>query len=66
MAREGQGYPCYQRDMMMMIIKDYFYTLYVKFFLLNLVSYVSGYLSTPNKIACFPNSWGILLYRLVT
>ena len=22
MAREGQGYPCYQHDMMMMIIRD--------------------------------------------
>ena len=25
MAREGQGYPCYQRDMMMMMIYIYIY-----------------------------------------
>ena len=25
MAREGQGYPCYQRDMMMMMMMIYIY-----------------------------------------
>ena len=35
-------------------------------FLLNLGCYVSGYLSVQNEMACFPNSWGILLYRFVT
>ena len=24
------------------------------------------YLSIQNEMACFPNSWGILLYRFVT
>ena len=27
MAREGQGYPCYQRDMMMMMIPSEFFIL---------------------------------------
>ena len=35
-------------------------------FLLNLGFNVSGYLSIQNEMACFPNSWGILLYRFVT
>ena len=35
-------------------------------FLLNLRCNVSGYLSIQNEMACFPNSWGILLYRFVT
>ena len=34
-------------------------------FLLNLGCNVSGYLSIQNEMACFPNSWGILLYRFV-
>ena len=35
-------------------------------FLLNLGCNVSGYLSIHNEMACFLNSWGILLYRFVT
>ena len=35
-------------------------------FWLNLGCYVSGCLSIQNEMACFPNSWGILLYRFVT
>ena len=35
-------------------------------FLLNLGCNMPGYLSTQNEMACFPNSWGILLYRFVT
>ena len=34
--------------------------------LLNLGYNVSGYLSVQNEMACFPNSWGILLYKFVT
>ena len=48
------------------IFKDYFYTLYDNFFFLNLRYNVSRYLSIQNAIACFPNSWGILMYRFVT
>ena len=33
--------------------------------LLNLGCNVSGYLSIQNEMACFPNSWVILLYRFV-
>ena len=32
-------------------------------FLLNIVCNMSGYLFVQNEMACFPNSWGILLYR---
>ena len=35
-------------------------------FFLNLGCNVSGYLSIQNEMTCFPNSWGILLYRFVT
>ena len=35
-------------------------------FSLNLECNVSGCLSIQNEKACFPNSWGILLYRFVT
>ena len=35
-------------------------------FLLNLGFNVSRYLFMQNEMACFPNSWGILLYRSVT
>ena len=34
-------------------------------FLLNLWCNVSGYFSIQNEMACFPNSWGILLFRFV-
>ena len=36
MAREGQGYPCYQRDMMMMMIYIYIY-IYIYILLNNFV-----------------------------
>ena len=49
-----------------LLLKIIFIPSMLSFFLLNLVSTVSGYLSTQNEIACFPNSWGILLYRLLT
>ena len=35
-------------------------------FLLNLGCNVSRYLSIENEMDCFPNSWGILLYKFVT
>ena len=35
-------------------------------FLLNLGCNVSEYLSIQNVVACFPNSWRILLYKFVT
>ena len=35
-------------------------------FLLDFGYNVSGYLSIQNKMACFLNSWRILLYRFVT
>ena len=35
-------------------------------FLLNLGCNVSGRLSIPNEIDCFPNSCGILVHRFVT
>ena len=35
-------------------------------FLLILVCNISGYLSIKYELACFPNSWGILLYRFMT
>ena len=47
------------------IIKDYFSTLNDNF-LLDLECNVSEFLSIRSGIACFPNSWGILLYRLMT
>ena len=34
-------------------------------FLLNLGCSVSECLSIQNEMVCFPNSWGILLYRFV-
>ena len=35
-------------------------------FLLYLGCNISGCLSIQNEMVCFPNSWGILLYRFVT
>ena len=34
-------------------------------FLLNLGCNMLGYLSFQNEMACFPSSWGILIYRFV-
>ena len=36
------------------------------YFLLKLGCNVPGYLSIRNEMACFPNSWGILLHWFVT